>query len=1508
MKCRKIITRVLSKINFYDYCTLLLLLLLYIKSPQFTIYASELKSNYQVFVNMQEELGRTAVVADLKKLFAEALSQTSSEQMISSNFEPKFKFLEPNPLFFLDVLNPNDQYLRVNSRVNREAVCSVEQLCCSSGISYNEYNKQISSGDSKPCVIVLLLLVDFVDTHHDISNSFKQIILQVNVQVLDINDNAPEWSSHESLTVSAYHVDKHSVIYQKLQEINKVIPKLDLTISEHTEVGTRIALPQAMDPDARPENTTSMYGIYAQTVNGAFSLDWDTVSSNTDASRNIGSGLWLTVNMDLDYENRTTHEVLIYASDAGKPTPLTGYLFLNISVTDINDHPPLFLKRYDEIWIKEHLPIRTPIYRPTVTDKDVTDRSRLKFSFSPSVSAETKQLFQVDRTTGSISVYGHVDFEHAHKHRIPILVTDGKWTDESELVVNVINLNDHVPKIQLHSPLEFRQMDRNFYFANSISDTLHSSRFHLTILVKENGPPNQLVATATVTDKDLTAELRARKLNNAKLAQENPVVFSSQSSLTLPPYMNTSQNFRYSQILEPVCKVNHRAFQISPLHVGENVLESGRFRYKINLADTSLDREHEARFFVHIECHDNDEYNNGYDFNKKVDRTVLHMSEYRRHSSTAILEVIVADENDCTPIFKGPLTGILEEGAPADTVVLKLSAEDADDPSTNAGNLGLRYKLLTEGKPTFTVSKKENSADTPSSQLKDSNLPPQPWFQLNPVSGELKSLVIFDRELIKSISLLVEVRDGGDVNMKTIPVMHTNNSTMKENKINATVTIEIADVNDCIPTFTQQIYEFNISEDSRPPVRIGKVEAYDCDVDESNRNLNYWLQSVHHSMLNDKSHFTNDKDYSLKNSTYFTIHSNLINWFSVSKSGDLYFRMPQMNSQISGSNFNDQFMPLDRERLELIIMDLFAKDNGKPALTGSAQIVLRILDVNDNAPEWEFPRVQHRTINLSADAAVGHRIAQLIANDPDEGLRGKVTYSLLSGNEGGQFELDSESGWLYLAQSITTYHSSSATSRQEDNKNNKNEEQIKFKKWNPITTSMFRLYVQATDHGVPPKSSSSVLDIFIQKPFISPPQTSRPQKSRIKSFDEKNRRINNNGNVDYESEEALKLSSHSVNADVSHSWSSQLNQSNRGGVILSSDLLILIAMVIATLAALVLIFILFVIVRCRGVKTQHSIRPGESHYQFNDPQSNHLQNHHSEEQQQTPGKKWRISFGTSSTDLPRNKLKKKLPESHFSLTQCLRSPQHKCPLPCHKSQTLRSGCFSGLRYTSDQGNQDENCRLTPLLFTGTSIKSDHQSDDVTMYSTRIPVSVSLVPSGPSSLDENYKSNDYSILLHTGHLIEPILAQPQCTHRYLNNVQSFKQNYTTNDNEKWLLGTPNCTLLSTKPTLYSDGDHTNNNNNNTNSDSNITSSTFPENTTAQINLCSLEDHCNNNDVNNHNNNNNSNLNEQIKSVYLCDNEQLNNSLHHTYTPLKCKQHSISTPEKKFNRDNHNSSFV
>ncbi|VCW97907.1 unnamed protein product, partial [Gulo gulo] len=67
-----------------------------------------------------------------------------------------------------------------------------------------------------------------------------------------------------------------------------------------------------------------------------------------------------------------------------------------------------------------------------------------------------------------------------------------------------------------------------------------------------------------------------------------------------------------------------------------------------------------------------------------------------------------------------------------------------------------------------------------------------------------------------------------------------------------------------------------------------------------------------------------------------------------------------------------------------------------------------ILDVNDHSPTFMSFPIAH----IKEDAAVGSLVHHISAQDPDEGRNGRVTYSILSGNENMAFTLDESSGLL----------------------------------------------------------------------------------------------------------------------------------------------------------------------------------------------------------------------------------------------------------------------------------------------------------------------------------------------------------------------------------------------------------------------------------------------------------------------------------------------------------------
>jgi hypothetical protein len=101
---------------------------------------------------------------------------------------------------------------------------------------------------------------------------------------------------------------------------------------------------------------------------------------------------------------------------------------------------------------------------------------------------------------------------------------------------------------------------------------------------------------------------------------------------------------------------------------------------------------------------------------------------------------------------------------------------------------------------------------------------------------------------------------------------------------------------------------------------------------------------------------------------------------------------------------------IDRERVRQITVTVSASIGGQQSVqngVSTATLVAMVTDVNDNAPVFERPNA---VVNVSEDEVVGYAVTTVIADDPDLGSNGLVSYSLLAGNDLGHFQLDSATG------------------------------------------------------------------------------------------------------------------------------------------------------------------------------------------------------------------------------------------------------------------------------------------------------------------------------------------------------------------------------------------------------------------------------------------------------------------------------------------------------------------
>ncbi|XP_024660633.2 protocadherin beta-16-like [Maylandia zebra] len=173
------------------------------------------------------------------------------------------------------------------------------------------------------------------------------------------------------------------------------------------------------------------------------------------------------------------------------------------------------------------------------------------------------------------------------------------------------------------------------------------------------------------------------------------------------------------------------------------------------------------------------------------------------------------------------------------------------------------------------------------------------------------------------------------------------------------VTVEITDINDNAPIFKMKDMVFEISESAVKGSKFILEKALDSDVGINGL-----------------------KSYSLNPTDNFAL---------------------KLNDNTDGGKEVEMVLekPLDREKEEQLTLTLTAVDGGEPQLSGTVQIHVTVLDVNDNAPV--FTQSTYKS-SLMENSPRGTQLITVTATDKDEGTNGFVTYSI-SNNIDGIFDL-----------------------------------------------------------------------------------------------------------------------------------------------------------------------------------------------------------------------------------------------------------------------------------------------------------------------------------------------------------------------------------------------------------------------------------------------------------------------------------------------------------------------
>ncbi|XP_008292267.1 protocadherin alpha-5-like [Stegastes partitus] len=180
--------------------------------------------------------------------------------------------------------------------------------------------------------------------------------------------------------------------------------------------------------------------------------------------------------------------------------------------------------------------------------------------------------------------------------------------------------------------------------------------------------------------------------------------------------------------------------------------------------------------------------------------------------------------------------------------------------------------------------------------------------------------------------------------------------------------INILDVNDNDPSFSSNSQNIEIAESTLPGTKFLVLSAYDADVGKNGIST-----------------------YKLNQNEYFSLAVHK----GESVSAELVLQKP-----------------LDREKQPVIKLTLTAVDGGTPPKSGTSQLIINVLDVNDNVPIFTKPLYK---TSVAENAPLGTSVITVTAADDDEGPNGEISYSLSSKDQDhvlNLFQIDEHTGLL----------------------------------------------------------------------------------------------------------------------------------------------------------------------------------------------------------------------------------------------------------------------------------------------------------------------------------------------------------------------------------------------------------------------------------------------------------------------------------------------------------------
>nr|XP_029518058.1 protocadherin Fat 4 [Oncorhynchus nerka] len=614
----------------------------------------------------------------------------------------------------------------------------------------------------------------------------------------------------------------------------------------------------------------------------------------------------------------------VYAIETDASHPRTQRAEVEITLQDVNDNPPVFPNDLLDVTIEENISDGFKIMQLTATDADEGPNALVTYT----IISGADDSFRIDPESGDLIATKRLDRERRSKYSLLVRADDGKQSSDMRLNITVSDVNDHTPKFSRGTysfDIPEDMTSGSIVAAILASDSDSGMNGEITYSLEEDDEDetfllNPVTGVFNVT-RPLDYEsqqyyiLTGRAQDGGGQASSVRVYFNVLDVNDNPPIFNaTSYSTSVTESLPPGSSI---------ITVGASDADDGpnaQLLYSIasgdpqsqfditkaGLLQTRKALDREAQSFYNLVVIVHD----------------LALAPMTRYTSTAQVSIILLDVNDCPPTFTSQKRTYIQENTPVDTVVFTAKAIDAD----SGPNSYVEYSLKS---------------------------PFGNKFSIGTIDGDVRLVGELDREEMSNYTLTLVAKDKGEPPLS---------SAMD-------VTMLVLDVNDNTPSFSQNIYDIEIEEDTLTGSDVIQVFASDAD-EGTNGQIRFSIAGG-----NIKSDFRID---------------SVTGWISVAKQ-------------------------LDREVRTSYSLVVQAADRGSSSRVDRATVNIVLLDVNDCPPVYELSPY---SVNVQENAgSLPSNILQVMARDDDLGSNGQLSYMLSGGNEEGAFSLSSN-GQLILTQTM----------------------------------------------------------------------------------------------------------------------------------------------------------------------------------------------------------------------------------------------------------------------------------------------------------------------------------------------------------------------------------------------------------------------------------------------------------------------------------------------------------